>query len=331
VGILINTDVAGRIYVDHSADGKTATRTATFPVLGGTGEFFGVAPRARYVRLRYKNGGVVQQTFVLQTILNAGAKGFTFFPISTPLLDSIHALVTRTIISGKNSTTNFYENVELDDGKNLRVTSIQHVTPDPLNSSSDNLEGGPADWNPAVTYALMDLVYWKGVNWRSIANNNLNKEPVEGAWWVEMTQVSWDATVTYAVNSIVQFDHVTWASIQNGNLNHAPTDSAWWKKFHHNMFVGDTASTLGVAGIQVTLKTDTSCTVFVDQSPDGVNWDITDKYVYNPLKANFGLTVQAVASYFRVRVRNEDSIASTYFRLQTCLCPVVEAVPRSLD
>jgi len=94
-------------------------------------------------------------------------------------------------------------------------------------------------------------------------------------------------------------------------------------------FTGTSTSTLGVAGIQVSLFADKNCQVNVQQSPDGTNWDIDDNYHY---KANedFGITVQAVSSYVRVHVFTNNE-TTTVFRLQTALCPIVEAVPRSLD
>jgi hypothetical protein len=99
-------------------------------------------------------------------------------------------------------------------------------------------------------------------------------------------------------------------------------------------FTGTSTSTLGVAGIQVSLKTNQDCTVYVDQSPtDGVSpdWDITDTYSYISSKGGNSWTTQAVNSYVRVRVKNTSTSNTTYFRLQTALCPVVEAVPRSLN
>jgi hypothetical protein len=41
-------------------------------------------------------------------------------------------------------------------------------------------------------------------------------------------------------------------------------------------FTGVGKTTLGVAGIQVSIKTDQNCTIYVDQSPDNSNWDIID-------------------------------------------------------
>lgn len=97
-------------------------------------------------------------------------------------------------------------------------------------------------------------------------------------------------------------------------------------------FTGTLDSTLGVAGIQVSLFTDQNCTVYVEQSPnDTPNWDISDSYNYYA-DTNFGITIQAINYYVRVRVTNNNTAtATTYFRLQTILCPIVEVVPRSLD
>lgn len=98
-------------------------------------------------------------------------------------------------------------------------------------------------------------------------------------------------------------------------------------------FTGTGTSTLGVAGIQVSLYANQNCSVYVEQSPDNTNWDISDIYYYKyQTNPNFGITVQAVSSYFRVRVLNESpSSSATTFRLQSCLCPIVEVVPRSLS
>lgn len=96
-------------------------------------------------------------------------------------------------------------------------------------------------------------------------------------------------------------------------------------------FTGTADDTTGVAGIQVNLATTTDCLVYVDQSMDGTNWDITDSYEYFYIYGGNSWTVQATATHVRVRVTNLDPIATSYFRLQTSLCPVVEALPRSLD
>jgi hypothetical protein len=97
-------------------------------------------------------------------------------------------------------------------------------------------------------------------------------------------------------------------------------------------FTGGTSSTLGVAGIQVSLFADKNCTIQVQQSPTDApseNWDITDTFYYTA-SGNFGTTVQAISSFYRVVVTTNSEITGT-FRLQSALCPVVEAVPRALD
>ena len=102
-------------------------------------------------------------------------------------------------------------------------------------------------------------------------------------------------------------------------------------------FLGSAESTLGVAAIQVALKTDQNCTITVEQSTDNVptsgapHWDIVDTYNYYAGQT-FGRTVQAISSYYRVTVTNlSTTTATSYFRLQAVLCPVVESIPRSLN
>ena len=60
-------------------------------------------------------------------------------------------------------------------------------------------------------------------------------------------------------------------------------------------------------------------------------WDQIDQYTYIASTGNFGITIQAVNAYERVRVTNIGSTTTAVFRLETVLCPVVEALPRSLD
>ena len=96
-------------------------------------------------------------------------------------------------------------------------------------------------------------------------------------------------------------------------------------------FNGTSESTLGVAGIQVNLIADKNAIVYVEQSMDNTWWDIIDTYTYYHANGGWSRTFQATASYYRVRIYNSESTNMTYMRLQTALCPIVEAVPRSLD
>lgn len=58
--------------------------------------------------------------------------------------------------------------------------------------------------------------------------------------------------------------------------------------------------------------------------------DIRDYSVYRA-NENFGVTIQAVASYYMVRIINISATTTQVFRLQSCLCPIVESLPRTLD
>jgi len=94
-------------------------------------------------------------------------------------------------------------------------------------------------------------------------------------------------------------------------------------------FVGDAEETFGVAGLQICVNSNQPIRVSVQQSNDSSNWDFRDEYDLPPSQGD-GRTTQAVSKYFRVVVKNLGPVATTYFNLMSILCPVVEAVPRSL-
>ena len=97
-------------------------------------------------------------------------------------------------------------------------------------------------------------------------------------------------------------------------------------------FTGNGETTLGVAGIQVNFISDQVCRIQVQQSMDNdpSHWDISDEFSSNPGIGD-SRTFQATASYFRVIVTNVTGTITTYLRLQTALCPIVEVLPRSLS
>ena len=152
------------------------------------------------------------------------------------------------------------------------------------------------------------------------------------------TTISVDTIASYPVNILDTSTTITDGKIAVGqnvvvsSVNSSTTDLAKYPDVG-STFTGLAESTLNAAGIQVSLKTTQNCSVYVEQSPDGTNWDISDYYAYRYKgDYSFGLTVQAVSSYFRVRVINESTTTATNgFRLQSVLCPIIEALPRSLD
>jgi hypothetical protein len=121
----------------------------------------------------------------------------------------------------------------------------------------------------------------------------------------------------YLGTSIIQDVHASTANSSVVNIN----GSASWS--------GTGESTLGVAGIQVNTFINKQHTVTVYQSMDNSNWDIYDSWT---VPASFGTsrTIQATASYYYVKVQNNIATEATVVRIQTALCPVVEALPRSL-
>ena len=96
-------------------------------------------------------------------------------------------------------------------------------------------------------------------------------------------------------------------------------------------FTGTATTTLGVVGLQWSLKTDQNATVYIEESPDGDNWDISYPFDYIASKGGRGDTVQATQAYWRIRVVLTVSIDTTYFRLQGVLCPVATPLPSALS
>lgn len=94
-------------------------------------------------------------------------------------------------------------------------------------------------------------------------------------------------------------------------------------------FTGSSISILGVGAIQAVLFADQRCLVRIQQSQDGVNWDIDD--VFNvEQNTGFSTTVQTTAQFYRVIVTT-NAATTTVFRLQSLLTPVMEPLPRRLD
>lgn len=95
-------------------------------------------------------------------------------------------------------------------------------------------------------------------------------------------------------------------------------------------WTGTGVTSLGVAAVQINLFINQPVTVYVDQSMDGVNWDITDSWSV-PASTGNSRTIQTTASYYRVRVTNNGGSGSTVTRVQTAICPIIEALPRALS
>ena len=96
-------------------------------------------------------------------------------------------------------------------------------------------------------------------------------------------------------------------------------------------FTGTGRTTLGVVGLQWSLKTDQNCEVCVEESPDNTNWDIVYCFDYIASKGGRGETVQATQAFWRLRVTNSGVSTTSYFRLQGVLCPIAVPLPSELS
>jgi hypothetical protein len=140
---------------------------------------------------------------------------------------------------------------------------------------------------------------------------------------------SGSATIIWScVNAPGSFIYGSSAVIQQVAVD--PNNSSTANIAGSGTFVGVSQSTLGVNSVQVNLYATQNCYVYIDQSTDGVNWDIVDMFNYYYSLGGNSWTIQATASYYRIRVVNRGTSVATV-RLQTCLCPIVECLPRSLS
>lgn len=96
-------------------------------------------------------------------------------------------------------------------------------------------------------------------------------------------------------------------------------------------FTGVGTSTLGVAGLQWSLNTDQNATVYIEESPDDINWDINYAFNYIESKGGRGETVQATQAYWRIRIVLINGTPTTYFRLSGILCPIATPLPSALS
>lgn len=119
--------------------------------------------------------------------------------------------------------------------------------------------------------------------------------------------------------------------VTNQNIIVDPLNSSTTNLAAGALFTGTPITDLNATAVQYILNTDQNCLVYIDQSPDGTNWDITDSYEHYATKGGSATTVQLVGSYYRIRVQNIGLVATTHFRLQTILVPFLAALPRSLD
>jgi hypothetical protein len=94
-------------------------------------------------------------------------------------------------------------------------------------------------------------------------------------------------------------------------------------------FTGTIETTPTEGLIDVLVSADQPCTVQVQQSPDGTNWDIKDTY-YTFSNVADARTFDTAATYYRVLITNTGILSTTFLRVQTRLIPQGTATPRAL-
>jgi hypothetical protein len=147
-----------------------------------------------------------------------------------------------------------------------------------------------------------------------LANSPSSVRISDGTDFIEVVDLNNDK---YLGTAIVQDVHI---SLENSSTTNLAA---------YETFIGSGISLLGINAIQFNLYTDQLCEISVQQSIDGVNWDIEDNH-HNTIFEGCSQTIQATASWTRIVVTNLSAYATNVFRLQTALCPIAEPLPRSL-
>ena len=172
------------------------------------------------------------------------------------------------------------------------------------------------DVQPVVLYGT---VAGKPVQVTINADGSLNTQLVDAAGNPIASHVSADGDYHLGV----QMEQAVLADANNSSTDNLVVGDAY-------TFTGVGTSTLGVVGLQWSLKTDKNCTVYIEQSDEqAANWDLCATYDYYYSKGGAGGTVQALKSYWRIRVVATETTG--YFRLTGVLCPIAEPLPKQLS
>lgn len=122
------SNAKGNLYIEFSPDSINWDRSISIPINNLSSEPPHTAlPVARYNRIRYKNNGVAQTSFRIQTIFHRNmSKGVTA-QLNGPLTDYTDVENSRAVIVGKNSAGN-YQNVLIGNNNGLDVNIRESTT-----------------------------------------------------------------------------------------------------------------------------------------------------------------------------------------------------------
>ncbi|KKW45644.1 MAG: hypothetical protein UY96_C0017G0045 [Parcubacteria group bacterium GW2011_GWB1_56_8] len=100
ISVTAFANVAGTLNLEFSTDNVTFEAPVVYVVAAGANVTVNTGPQARYFRVRYVNGAVVQTTFRLQTIERPAAIQPSTVPVATAISPSGDALLTKGVITG---------------------------------------------------------------------------------------------------------------------------------------------------------------------------------------------------------------------------------------
>jgi hypothetical protein len=123
-------------------------------------------------------------------------------------------------------------------------------------------------------------------------------------------------------------DHCLGAAVVQ-DIRHSAGNSSVTNLAGGASFTGTAEVVAGFCAVRVSLASDQVIQVVVQQTHDGANWDIEDAWMVYPGIAS-GRMIKLFGSSLRVVATNIAASTTTYLRLNTCLCPVSEVLPRSL-
>ena len=111
------------LEIEQSSDGTNWDHSDCYTVPAATGKNYSINPCARYVRVKYTNGGSAQATFRLQTIIKGNARPSSH-RIQDAITDDDDAELQKSILTAKANGSGFV-NIAATASNNLRVTDAE--------------------------------------------------------------------------------------------------------------------------------------------------------------------------------------------------------------
>jgi len=275
-------------------------------------------PQTQYIEGYVGVSGSINVLNFPDTQKITGSVDITNFPDTQEVSGSINILNFPSVYSG--SITNIPETQSVSGSINvLNFPDTQEV------SGSINVLNFPTDYSGSITNLPETQSVSGSVNVLNFPESTLVSGSVSSVIYNNsgcpiISHEGIDGDI-YLGTSIVQDVHEDTNNTSDINLTSVNGYS----------FTGSATSTLGVVGLQWSLKTDQNATVYIEESPDETNWDISRSFNYIESHGGRGETIQASQAFWRIRVTLTGTTDTTYFRLQAVLCPIATPLPSALS